>query len=323
MKRMWAARISVVVLVACASAIEACGSRTDVLGGVIALNDAAVDARIDAARDAGRDAARDADADALPPLDAPPVADVDRRDCPTAEATLIYLVTDANRLLSFYPPTRQFKEIGGLSCPAGGATPFSMAIDRKGVAYVLFSDGNLFRVSTKTAACIPTAFAVNQQRFLTFGMGFASDNGGPQETLYVAGESRNGGATGLAKISIPALGLSRVGEFVPDIQRAELTGTGDGRLFAFYAKSEGSGTWIGAINTRTAAVTSESPLPTVDLGNAWAFAAWGGDFYTFTAVDGVTAVDRFQVTTSQVTPWAKLPSGRVVGAGVSTCAPTE
>ena len=86
-----------------------------------------------------------------------------RNDCPDADATLVYLVSAQNELFSFYPPTVTFTSIGTLVCPARpNETPFSMAVDRKGKAYVVFTDGNLFQVSTSTAACIATPFAVGQ-----------------------------------------------------------------------------------------------------------------------------------------------------------------
>ena len=64
-----------------------------------------------------------------------------------------------------------------------------MAVDRTGIAYVVFSpSGELFRVSTATAACEPTPFVSGQGGFSsTFGMGFSGDTDGG-ETLYVAGD---------------------------------------------------------------------------------------------------------------------------------------
>src|SRR6185503_15224882 len=102
---------------------------------------------------------------------APP--DVVINTCEDAGVTYIYVMTEENQLLSFYPPTLGFTGIGKIDCPADpGATPFSMAVDRAGIAYVVFNDGELFRVSTLTASCKPTGFTINQNGFPTvFGMG--------------------------------------------------------------------------------------------------------------------------------------------------------
>jgi hypothetical protein len=64
-----------------------------------------------------------------------------------------------------------------------------------------------------------------------------------------------------------------------------------------------------------------SDLPGVDIAGGWAFAFWGGDFYTFTAPgDTSTVVQRFRPSDGTVVQVASL-SLVVVGAGVSTCAP--
>src|SRR5690606_36088625 len=114
-------------------------------------------------------------------------------DCPDAEALLVYTITSTYDLQSFNPDTGQFRTIGHISCTApSGQSPFSMAVDRTGVAYVLFTDNLIYRVSTATAACIGTSYASGQSGFLRFGMGFATDTNGPTETLYVSGDDNQG-----------------------------------------------------------------------------------------------------------------------------------
>jgi hypothetical protein len=268
-----------------------------------------------------KDAEADQDAE-LPPIDARPPFDANRSDCPDAAATLIYTITDTNDLQSFNPETGTFRSIGKISCAgAGSATPFSMAVNRRGTAYIVFSDGHLFRVSTANAACSSTGFTPNQSGFGTFGMGFATNSIGPTETLYVAGDGQFGSASGLARIDPTTFVLSTVGGFNPTIEAAELTGTGDGRLFAFYSKNGGSPpSFIGQIDTDTAAVIGEKRFDQVDQGNGWAFAYWGGDFYMFHAPGGSTVVTRWRPSDDSVVDVAST-SLNVVGAGVSTCAP--
>jgi len=305
----------------------ACGSRTGLFG------EAPSDDGFTILPDGGRvprDASPLTDAsafDALPLIDAAP-RDASRLDCPDAEATLIYVVTGSNELFSFYPPDGTFTFISNIACPAGAATPFSMAVDRRGVAQVLFTDNKLYRVSTATGACVGTPYQPNQQGFAAFGMGYATNAAGPTESLYVAGTvdpNNPGPSPGLGRIDTGTFRLTKVGPFVPAIDRAELTGTGDGRLFAFYTKGRANGppSYIGEVDTVAARVIAETPFPTVDQGAGWAFAFWGGDFYMFTAPGGAGSdVTRWRPSDNSVTKVATLPS-RVVGAGVSTCAPAQ
>ena len=158
-------------------------------------------------------------------------------------------------------------------------------------------------------------------------MGYATNAAGPTESLFVAGtsDSNNPTSPGLGRIDTTSFALTRVGAFVPNINRAELTGTGDGRLFAFYTKrlDNGPPSYIGEIDTGNARVVAETPFPTVDQGAGWAFAFWGGDFYMFTSPGGGGSdVTRWRPADNTVNNVGTLPS-RVVGAGVSTCAPAQ
>jgi hypothetical protein len=120
----------------------------------------------------------------LPPIDGAFALDVYTSDCPGGNLTNVFVVTEQNTLYSFAPTTAAFTKIGTLNCPAmNGATPFSMAVSRQGVAYVLFSDGSLFRVSTIDASCSATAFQPGQLGFTQFGMGYTTDHLGPAETI--------------------------------------------------------------------------------------------------------------------------------------------
>jgi hypothetical protein len=277
------------------------------------------DTRID--RDAGRDVP-----EVIPPIDARP-RDANRDDCPDADSTLVYVVAENNDLLSFNPATGAFRRIGTLACPASpGQNPFSMAVDRTGVAYVSFvaqpaGSASIFRVSTATAACAPTSFTPNQNGFSQFGMGFSSDQGGAAETLFVATDDNP--SVGLGKIDTDTFALSKIAPFFPSLTQVELTGTGDGRLFAFYSDTVGgSRSFIGEIEKGTANVIAEDELG-ISQGRAWAFAYWGGDFYVFTAFGSGSRVTKFNTTTKAIATVANFTTSAIVGAGVSTCAPQK
>lgn len=302
-------------------ALVACGSRT---GLFAPEGDFATDDEDATVPGDGAPVGDGSVVDALPPLDATPPRDADQNDCPDGDATLIYVVTDQNELFSFYPPDGTFRQVGRIVCPsAPGTTPFSMAVDRQGAAYVVFNDGALYRVSTATAACVATSFVPAQLDFTTFGMGFATDQAGPVERLFIAGDGRSGSARGLATIDLPTFRVAPIGEFTPPIERAELTGTGDGRLFAFYTKNATAGSFVGEVDMSSARVLAESRLGQVELGQGWAFAFWGGDFYLFTAPDGAASrVTRFRPSDGSVTVVGSIAT-TIVGAGVSTCAPAR
>ena len=70
-------------------------------------------------------------------------------------------------------------------------------------------------------------------------------------------------------------------------QSAELTGTGDARLFGFFTSTPVE---VGQLDKGSAQVISSTPLPAVEVPMAWAFSFWGGDFYLYTATFGETTV---------------------------------
>ena len=298
-------------------ALYACGSRTG-----FSLDDELVTEPDDAATDAlvRTDASRRdvfVPPDSLPPIDSRPNVDVRRNDCPDADATLVYVISSDYRLYSFYPPTATFVPIGQIACPSG-ATPYSMAVDRKGKAYVVFTDGRLFQVSTSTAACVATAFVPGQSGFRTFGMGFVSNTGGPEETLFVAeGDGTSATSSGIAAIDTTTFKLGFIGGMSPPQSRVELTGTGDGRLFGYSPNNSGSK--IIQIDKTSGNVVGVDPVAAGGSNDAFAFAFWGGDFWIFTG-PSTTGVYRYRATDKTTTFVTNAPA-LIVGAGVSTCAP--
>ncbi len=241
-------------------------------------------------------------------------------------AKLVYVVSDSNELHSFRPDTTTFTRIGTLRCPSGGATPNSMAVDRAGTAWVNFSDGGLFKVSTSDASCQATGFEKLQSGFERFGMAFATNSATSQdETLYVVGIEGLNGGKGLAKIDLATMKLTPIGDFSGSLrgQGAELTGTGDGRLFGFFTTQPNA--TLALINKATGATSSSQDLNGVNTGQAWAFSFWGGDFWFYTSPGAVpSTVTRQQASADNSITIAKEDVGgfRIVGAGVSTCAPT-
>ena len=101
----------------------------------------------------------------------------------------------------------------------------------------------------------------------------------------------------------------------------ELTGTGDAQLFGFFTTNPAS---LAVIDVGTAKASGIVPLPGVSTGQAFAFSFWGGDFWFYTAqgLEG-SNVTRLKTATDRSISVVKTDIGfRIVGAGVSTCAPT-
>jgi hypothetical protein len=240
-------------------------------------------------------------------------------------AKLVYVVSKEGSLYSFDPPSLTFKSIGHPTCPTAGS-PNSMAVDRTGTAWISYTDGTVWRVSTKDASCVTSPYATDQLGFHTFGMGYASNDADPlTDTLYIDDHDGRGLAKvdGSGKASLIApFGTPLAGK------NCELTGTGDGRLFGFFTTLPAQ---VAEIDKATGAVLSTQVLQTVSTGTEWAFSFWGGDFFLYTAQADTSGlpqnattsdVTRYRPTDKSVTVLRQNIGFRIVGAGVSTCAPT-
>lgn len=248
---------------------------------------------------------------------------------------LVYVFTSAGDLAAFEPTTGHFRRIGPIRCPGmrrGLARPNSMAVDRAGTAWVNYIDGPIFAVSTRDASCRETAYTPGQQGFWHLGMAFVST--GPNlsgETLFISSGTRgNGGFDDFGLGDTGGGGLARIenGERVVPIapftgrlngRLAELTGTGDGRLFGFFATRPAT---LAEIDPATAVIKNERVLPGIVAPAAWAHAFWGGRFYLFWSRSGEASVVSRVDLDGRIEHLGRAPRMVIVGAGVSTCAPT-
>jgi hypothetical protein len=240
------------------------------------------------------------------------------------ETQFVYTLTADNSLYRFDPPSLTFTLIGVLDCPNTLATPYSMAVDRNATAWSVFTDGSLWHIDTSNAHCTGTTYVAGQSGWTTFGMGFSADMpGGTAETLYVSEAAFTGGTgttKGLGKIDLTTMTLTPIGMYDKINARAELTGTGDARLFGAF---EGSPYDVAQIDKTSAAILSEAMQSTINYppdSSNFAFAFWGGDFWLFVGPGSSTDVFHYQVAT-QVTTKVSTVDFEIVGAGVSTCAP--
>ena len=249
-----------------------------------------------------------------------------------AAATKFVYVIDANNTLYKFDPSiaspQAFTAVGPMGCSAG-AGPNSMSVGRDGYAYVLYgTDGPLggyncagiYKVDITSAACQgKTPFICGSANFQKFGMGFTSvSTGSTQDALYLG----NSLTPALGRVDLASGQVTGIST-LPGA--AEFTGNANGELWGFFPGQ--SPPAVLRIDKSKGSVLKSLPLaglPAVGTGGyAYAFAFWGGAFYIFYQVDSISS-------SSDV--WKLLPDGsltkyipdtgmRIVGAGVSTCAP--
>jgi hypothetical protein len=253
-------------------------------------------------------------------------------DC-AANTDLIYVLSDNAQLYSFDPATLQFAMVGALNCGLQQGT-FSMGVDRNGIAWVMFQDSDIRTVDVNNPAqCLDPGYNPGQLGFGLFGMAFVSNSAEDQcDRLYAQSYTGNLGFQEgpnigkLGSLDPNSLMMMQIG--LDDYDGGELTGTGDGRLFMFAGTGPAK---LIELDKSDASVISTLPLGTLELTNAFAFAFYGGDFYFFTEGGGLfptfSQVTHLDYDDSDgngqqdITVVVETAPIRIVGAGVSTCAP--
>ena len=239
-------------------------------------------------------------------------------------AKLVYVVDSSNKLSTFDPMTKTFRDVGNLSCPAGLlARPFSMSLDRDAIAWVLYNNGELFRVDTATLGCTKSQWTTQsglQAGLLFFGMSFSTDTvGGTTDTLFISGGNSQMSNATLAKLSLQTFTAMPIGTVAG---WPELTGTGNAELWGWFP--DASAPRIQQLDKASGAGLTMYALPQLaGTPSAWAFAFWGGDFWVFLQRMNETSTTIHQVdgATGAIESSTAAPGRRIVGAGVSTCAP--
>lgn len=242
-------------------------------------------------------------------------------------------------LWTFDPATLEFAEVGPIPCNPG-AMVFSMGISRSAKAYVQYQPGgDIFTFDVNTGTCDDPGFAPGQNGYAQFGMAFVSESESePCDDLYAL---RMQGAT---PSECPGSICGSLGKIDPQSMQlqvlngtayngGELSGTGDGRLFAFVGEAPAE---LVELDKDTGEVLFTGELEGLELTDAFAFAFWGGDFWFFTEAndtlagwpEGVSKVVKLDYDGSDghgvrlTTEVASAPI-LVAGAGVSTCAPLD
>jgi len=247
-------------------------------------------------------------------------------DC-SAAATFVYVLDSDNTLFKFDPKIASksaFTRIGVVNCGTG-TSPNSMAVARDGTAYVDLMQSSsckgVYKVDIKTAECKgATSFTCGSSGFGQFGMGYSTNSAGTTaETLYI-------GDTNASKMATldPATGAVAVVGTLP-ASGPEFTGNAAGELWAFMPQA--STPKVAQIDKATGAAIKTFNLTALKSSivispSAWAFAFWGGDYYIFLQGDLDSSTNVWKMTaTGSVTKYIPDTGFRIVGAGVSTCAP--
>jgi len=250
-------------------------------------------------------------------------------DCECApKSSLIYLLSDIAELWLFDPSTLDFTKVGSFDCGVPPTT-FSMGVARDGTAWIMFQPtGEIFLVDVNDAnTCMASGWQPNQFGYNLFGMGFSSPAQGGCDDLFLhsfdGGEWAEGENLGmLARVDRQTMTAIPVAPI--DYNGGELSGTGDGRLFAF---AGAGGAKLVEYDRSSGEEIAITVIPNLELTYAFAFAFWGGDFFFFTESGGlgtpsrVTWLDHDESDGGGSTAIVAQAPLRVVGAGVSTCAP--
>ncbi|MFO0548228.1 MAG: hypothetical protein U0271_07570 [Polyangiaceae bacterium] len=258
--------------------------------------------------DSDRDRDRDQDRPTRPPSDP---SDAEPR-CDEA-ARLVYVVSREANLYAFSPTIPglgAYHLVGHLKCASFGE-PQSMAVDRRGIAWVFYDTGELFKVSVRDASCNKTAYhhpSGNHQ----LGMGFTAVGAGlAGEQLYIASPD-----FGLATLNLDDFSVHQTRKLV---MGAELTGGGDGRLFHFSAETQE----LSQVDLTRFSLVPLRRFDTLGEVSAWAISRYAGRFYMFTSPgEGVPSKTTEFDPTKQTERMRDSNLGFVVvGAGQSTCVP--
>lgn len=246
------------------------------------------------------------------PVDDPPPED----DCTVTDDLVYVLARDDGSLHTFDPSTLTFDRLGRVDCGTSW-DPASMAVSRDGVAYVRYANNALYAVDLETLSCSVTSYSDRHTAFDSFGMGYATNASDTwRDRLYVAN------ADTLGVIDPATWEIRTLGRMA---SQSELTGNAEGELWAMLPLE--SPAELEQLDKTSGAVLESLPLrgfPQASNIDTFAFATWDGDFYLFVRENGVgNSTDVYQVTRAGVmTKVLERVGFDVVGAGVSTCAPS-
>ncbi len=250
--------------------------------------------------------------------------------CELAASEFIYLLDSSNQLLSFEPRTdtapMAVKVIGKVMCPTG-TSPNSMSVDRRARAWLNYDDGKLYKIPTNNpASCADSGYQTGVVPTAKVGMGFVSDSPGSKvESLFLASFGNPSQLWKLNPLDAAPIVSSKIGTFASSATSPEMTGTGAAELYAYFPAADATHRIIRVNKTTAQADLTWSLPPLASAPGAWAFAQWGGRYYVFVTESSISRIYRWDPNAAAGMQWVRVQDNlatRIVGAGVSTCAPT-
>ncbi len=237
-------------------------------------------------------------------------------DCVDTDDLVYVLARDSGTLYTFDPSALTFTALGRVNCGTS-QTPGSMSVSRSGTAYVRYADNSLYSVDLATLTCSATSYSDRRTGFDSFGMGYATDSADTwREQLYVANSTTLG-------VLDPSSGAITTLGRMPS--QSELTGNADGELWAMLPlESPAELVQLDTASGATLATVRLPGFPNPSDIDTFAFATWSGDFYIFVREYGMgSSTDVYKVAPDGAMTKVLSDVGfDVVGAGVSTCAPS-
>ena len=239
-------------------------------------------------------------------------------DCTVETEDYIYLVDLDNILYKFSPTTFQVTVVGPLNCSETSSV-FSIALQRNGLLWVLFYDGDLYTFNVTDQTCINTGFGRNQTGILDFSMAFVKNVGDNKETLFIS-KLYNGGGV-LAKIDTNTLNIVEIGNYSDGAEFATLTGSNDGRLFGLFFDNPPT---IKEVDDTDAQILSAYPLsePFDGFVYLYSFASYENKFFYFLKSENSTYIHLFDPKTNRSTLLNTVPFS-FFNAATSTCLDTS
>lgn len=253
-----------------------------------------------------------------PPPEEEPVDEdpPDKDDCEDTSDLVYVIDKESEELFLFHPDTLSLESLGVLDCDYW-STPASMGVARDGVAYVRYADDNVYAVDLESMDCTSTAYGDKPNNFGSFGMGYATQSSKTwRDDLFVANSDR------LARLDVSSWTLEQIGRLP---SQAELTGNAEGELWGFLPLETPAE--LVELDKNDGSILQRIKMPSFpdpyDI-DTFAFATWDGEFYLFVRTFGMgSSTDVYRVSPDgQTTRVLENIGINVVGAGVSTCAPS-
>jgi hypothetical protein len=241
--------------------------------------------------------------DAAPPFDAAP-------SCPSGAFTGAFLIAESGSLYRFAPETASAQRVGGVTCPAGTASPWTLAVSKDGIAYVLYSDWNIYRLDLVSLGCTATPYVSGQLSF-PGNVSIAISAGIAPERLIVYGAKN--GPPWLASSDLTSFALADIGPITPDPREFPVDTQADayGRLFALTK----SGALL-QINPNTGSLIAKDQTAFSATAGGWAVLTWNAQVYFFGGTTG--AVQRYDLAAKTLTAIGTI-GDTIVGASAAPC----